>query len=54
MRTIPLPRKQEGDEYIIYYKPGLTPGSWMAGAIQADGVPDTLGRLDMALPVPFH
>jgi hypothetical protein len=53
MRTIPLPRKQEGDEYIIYYKPRLTPGSWMTGTVQADGVPDILSRLDMALPEPF-
>ncbi|KAF8504604.1 hypothetical protein F5888DRAFT_1657095 [Russula emetica] len=52
MRTVPLPKRQEDDEYISYYGLGLAPG-WLMGTVQVDNVPKVLGRLDMALPVPF-
>jgi len=53
MRTVPLPKRQEGDEYI-YYEPGLAPGSWWTDTVQVDNVPKVLSCLDMALPVPFE
>jgi len=53
MRPIPLPGRQEGGEYITYYGPGLAPGSWLTSAVQVDGVPKVLSRLDMTLPEPF-
>lgn len=52
-RPIPLPGRQGGDEDILYYGPGLAPGSWLTGNVQVDHFPKDLSHLDMALPVPF-
>jgi len=56
MRPIPLPRRQEGDQYM-YYGPRLDPGSWLTGNganAQVDDVQNVLSCLDVALPVPFN
>lgn len=58
-RTVPLPKREEGDEYMLYYGLGLAalaPGSWLTpGTVQVDNVPKalSLSGLDIPLTMPF-
>jgi hypothetical protein len=54
MGTIPLPWKQEADQYqYLWYNGTALGGGWLTG--MSDGGPTPLSRLDpdVTLPVPF-
>ena len=50
MGTIPLPWKQEADQYHVYYYNGTALGGWLTGT--ADGGPKPLSGLDLEFTSP--